>query len=222
MKKLELWPVIHVTNPDRAIVDARMCFDVGCDGVWFIQMQGHDYILFPLLDRVRNEVDNKFPVGANFLSMTSVGALSKSAELGFDATWADNCGVHSSGCSEIAYQTSNVLKAYPGHKFFGSVAFKYQKEDKDPRTAALLAHNYGFIPTTSGSGTGSAPEWGKLREMFDGGKGQLAVASGIDVYNIEHLAPYMTHAFVATSISNDQDRIDLKKLTELKDKIDSL
>lgn len=220
--KPELWPVIHVTDQTRALEDVKMVVDAGCDGVWLIQMHGMDWMLYPLLKEIRETISSTFPVGVNFLSMTPFGALSESLKLGFDATWADSCGVHSTGCSDTAYLLSALLAVNPNHKFFGSVAFKYQRAEPDPRAAALLASQHGFIPTTSGSATGSPPTATKLSQMFDVTKGKLAVASGVDYDNVSDLAPYMSHIFVATSISNEFDRLDRDKLLDLKAVIDKL
>ena len=96
-----------------------------------------------------------------------------------------------------------VLNTNPAHLFFGSVAFKYQPEDMDPPEAARRAIGLGMIPTTSGVATGSAPPAEKLFEIRHGigPWAPLALASGMTPDNAYELGRFLTHALVATGIS---------------------
>ena len=70
----------------------------------------------------------------------------------------------------------------------------------------------GFIPTTSGSGTGSAPDLEKIVAMSRATGGVLAIASGMTPWNVAQYAPYLSHILVATGIALDEHRIDADKL----------
>ena len=95
---------------------------------------------------------------------------------------------------------------------FASVAFKYQAEDPNPSLAAQLAQSAGFIPTTSGAGTGKAPTVEKIASMYEATGGLLAVASGMTPENIAQFKPYLSHVLVSTGISKDEYHFDLDKL----------
>jgi len=71
----------------------------------------------------------------------------------------------------------------------------------------------GFIPTTSGSATGKAPQLAKIISMSQ--HGVLAVASGMTPDNVSDYAPYLSHILVSTGISLDEYRIDPDKLKRL-------
>jgi predicted TIM-barrel enzyme len=102
----------------------------------------------------------------------------------------------------------------PGHLFFAAVAFKGQAPDPFPADSAALAAYHGLIPTTSGTGTGVAPDVEKIRrirarlQLSD----RLAVASGITPENIGQFAPHLTHVLVATGISSSFHEFDAAKL----------
>ncbi len=74
-----------------------------------------------------------------------------------------------------------------------------------------------MLPTTSGPGTGSAPELRKIREMREalGPDGPLAIASGITAENVVEFARYATHFLVASGVSRDEHHLDPVKVAEL-------
>ena len=201
----KVWPVIHVNHdPQVALENAHTAFAQKCEGVFLIQMQGRDDMLEPIYHHIRD----LFPglkVGFNFLSLSSspFQALEKSLQLKADATWCDNPGVRSDGISLGAVRTSQLLKEHPEHLFFGSVAFKYQPTDHDPKKAAQAALDFGMIPTTSGVATGQAPSVEKLKQIQDEDRQPLALASGVTPDNVRTFAPYLSHILVSTGITSD-------------------
>lgn len=212
IKTLQIWPVIHVLMEQEALEDADTIINSGCDGLFLIQMHGYDHLLDPIFKAIRAK-HPKFPIGVNYLSLTASNALERSLSVGYNATWSDNPGVHSSGVSTEAYLIGAALEHNTNHTFFGSVAFKYQAPDYNPVLAASFARRQHMIPTTSGTATGIAPDVAKLEAIFNSAPdAPLAVASGLAADNIGILGRYITHAIIATSISNKFDRIDGDKL----------
>jgi len=199
--------------------DIKLAVDAGCNGVFLIQMAGLDEILDPLAHMVKAAFPNIL-LGVNYLSLPADIALERSLLVGYDATWSDNPGVRSDCVTPIALRIAEILRDEPEHMFFGSVAFKYQREDNNPVQAAANARSIGMIPTTSGLGTGVAPSADKLASMYDANAQQrLAVASGITPDNVKQLGLYVTHILVATGISIDGDRLDASKLRKLMDNV---
>lgn len=105
-------------------------------------------------------------------------------------------------------------------KLFASVAFKYQKFEENPKDAVANAIKAGFIPTTSGSGTGVAPSLDKISMMSlasvicDGRSPNLAVASGMTIDNVCQFTPHLAYILVATGVAHDHWHIDNNKLLE--------
>lgn len=201
----QVWPVIHVNHDMKtSLENAHIAWSQGCEGVFLIQMQGRDEMLEPIYHHLRS-LFPELKVGFNFLSLSGNPgrAMQKSLDLGADATWSDNPGVRSDGIALGAIQVSALLTEHPEHLFFGSVAFKYQPEDPDPKAAAEVARNLNMIPTTSGVATGQAPSVEKLKGIQDGQHHPLALASGVTPENVAELAPYLSHILVSTGITND-------------------
>lgn len=214
--KTSVWPVIHLLNVELAIANADIAVRCGCEGVFVIQHDGRDHEVDPVAKQIM-ERHPTLKVGVNYLSMTADLALEKSLALSAHATWVDNAGVTSRGASPMAEAISRRLKEHPNHLFFGSVAFKYQRHEPEPGLAALEAVRLGMIPTTSGAGTGMAPEAKKLFDMRQqiGETAPLAVASGITPDNVYELGRFLSHILVATGVSLDFHTLDEATLARL-------
>ena len=106
--------------------------------------------------------------------------------------------------------------------WFGSVAFKYR--------ALIAAHNYGAVArqavaigvdvvTTSGPGTGRAPDVSKIQTMSEAlGGHPLAIASGITPENVEAFLPFAQAYLVATGIEREFGEFDAARVKALADK----
>jgi len=213
-----VWPVIHLAGRDLAFRNADLAAQFGATGVFVISMVGDD----DAIDPVAVDIKLRHPqmkVGVNYLTLPAHVALARSLSLGMDATWTDRCGVRSDSVDERVPELSRMLSGNPTHDFFGSVAFKYQRPDADPPTAAKRAIEFGMIPTTSGEATGHAPPAEKLRRIREAiGNGPLALASGVAPENARELGAYLTHILVATGISRMTDTFDetlLRRLMKL-------
>jgi len=198
---LKVLPVIHYLDEDKAIQNAEIVLSLGCDGIFIISMDRQDEHLCAIAKNIKNRWPDKF-VGVNHLTKSPLESLklNKSAEI--DGTWSDY-SILQEGKPTADALTISQEKTWM--EFFAAVAFKYQKAEKDPGTAAVLVQQLGLIPTTSGSATGKAAPVEKLhlirQTMPDG---PLAIASGITPDNAPIFAPYITHVLVATGISDDE------------------
>ncbi|MBC8741681.1 hypothetical protein F6X40_34535 [Paraburkholderia sp. UCT31] len=234
MQKPQVWPVIHFLNEELALHNAGIANDAGAVGVFLISMHGDDEPLIDVAKRVKQAYPS-LKVGVNHLSLAPLLSLQLSLNAGLDATWTDGPGVTGSGVSQQARDVASLLKLFPEHQFFGSVAFKYRAPEPDPERAAVNAMNLGMIATTSGDATGRAADPGKIARMRravtlaarpsnaehkgdapgTGDEFQLGIASGITPENVGDFMGLVSHILVATGISHDEHRLDYEKLARL-------
>lgn len=213
-----VYPVIHFLDSDTTLAEVEVARTCGADGVFLISHALPDRMMLDAAGRAirRNE---GFPIGINLLSMSCFDACVKALEIGSPMVWADRAGVSSSGVTEDGARVADVLASNPGLQVFAGVAFKYQPTETDPVAAANETRRLGFIPTTSGTGTGKAADLGKIKSM--GAGGQLAIASGITPENVRDYAPYLSHILVATGVSRTEFHIAPPKLLSLIDSLQS-
>lgn len=209
--RLKTYPVIHFLNRQLALSEVGVARDAGADGVFLISHQGDDATLIDVAQQAR-DAHPGFPIGINLLSRSAEDAVHATVAHGLPMVWADDMGVSSAGLSQEGVRLAALACSYPGLMFFASVAFKYQAPEPRPDEAARQALAAGFLPTTSGAGTGQAPDVGKVASMSAAAGGLLAVASGMTPENIATFAPYLSHCLVATGIGHDEHRIDFEKL----------
>lgn len=212
----EVWPVIHLQSPSQGIANARLAAECGCQGVFLISMNGDDGMIDPVADGIKKRLPN-LKVGVNYLTKAADKAISDSLAAGHHATWADDAGVRSDAASPLAHQCEALLIDQKEHLFFAGIAFKYRKEEPDPPRAAARALYLGFLPTTSGTATGSAPDVAKLAGIRAAisPSAPLAVASGITPDNVALLGPHLSHILVATGISSSFHEFDADLLKTL-------
>jgi uncharacterized protein len=78
------------------------------------------------------------------------------------------------------------------------------------------------VVTTSGPGTGRAPELEKIKIMGEAakqcGRG-LAIASGVTPENVAQFMPYATHILVATGVSQSFQELDFGRMKLLVEAI---
>jgi hypothetical protein len=201
----QVFPVIHYDTIRQALDNAAIAERCGCPGVFLISMDGRDDELDQAIMAVKHRYTN-LKVGGNFLSLGALDALKRCLDLEIDATWVDSPGVNSAGAADKAFAIRDLLLQNPGHRFFGSVAFKYQAPERDPAKAALNALQLGMIPTTSGTATGVAADTEKLATMKRAlGANPLGLASGVSPENVHLSIPYVDYIMVSTHISETPD-----------------
>lgn len=211
---IQIWPVIHTRDAEQTLRCAGIAAAARCPGVFLISMHGDDDSLDRLAPRVIAEHPT-LKVGVNYLTHSAPQALFRSQRNGYDATWTDRQEFTRGEMSPDARSVKAMLRR--GHLFFVAVAFKGQAPDPFPADSAKLAAFCGMIPTTSGVGTGIAPEVEKIERIRRGLKpaDPLAVASGITPDNISLFAPHLSHVLVATGISSSFHEFDAAKISSL-------
>jgi predicted TIM-barrel enzyme len=209
---MQVFPVIHFRDPATCLEQAELAHREGADGVFLISHQGDDDALVRVAAHVRQRLPETFRIGINLLSRQATQACQKALEHDLNMVWADHMGVGSGGLSEQGHWLSRFAKEHPNIALYASVAFKYQALEPHPPLAARHALEAGFIPTTSGSHTGSAPSPAKIQSMSAATGGVLAVASGMTAENLAEFKPHLSAVLVATGIGQDNYRMDPGKL----------
>lgn len=201
-----VYPVIHFLNNETTLVEGAIAAAGGADGVFLINHRGDDMALLePAL--VLKAKFPKLKIGLNLLGTQLSDAIDIVIENNLDMLWVDNAGISSEGAKPETKALVQKLTA-AGKDLYAGVAFKYQRHESNPAQAARQAADLGAIPTTTGSGTGSAPATAKLESMRAAlAPGQkLALASGVTPENAALFAPYCDAFLVATGISiNDYE-----------------
>lgn len=208
----KVYPVIHYKNDETTLSEALKAHNAGADGVFLISHIGHNERLIPLAIQIKKEF--QFKVGLNFLGDDVIYTANTVKENDLDMVWSDYCGVSSKGLDHEGEELQEWAKENSQIEIFAAVAFKYQGIENNPSLAAKNALDAGFLPTTSGSATGSAPSVDKIRNMSIATLGKLAVASGMDCDNVEQFKPYLSDILVATGVSVDEYHFDIEKLSK--------
>jgi hypothetical protein len=212
----QVLPVIHLLDGKTAYEQAKLAFSVGADGVFLISHSGQDKLVIQLASAWKKRHPNK-QIGWNLLGLSVLDSLFFAQRSGIDMVWADMPGVTSGGPSQVGRQVATMLLQKDAPQFFGSVAFKYQAPEPNPAAAAMEAAKLGMLVTTSGPGTGHAPDVEKARVMSEavaGFGGELAIASGMTPENVSSFLPYATHFLVATGVSRDEHHFDEARLAQ--------
>ena len=208
-------PVIHHLDEATSLAQADLAFRENADGVFLISHEGKNEDLLAPARKIKQKYPEK-TIGINLLGSDALSALEVVIETGIDALWTDTHGVTSQAIPEQALTISQRIQNNPqGPLIFASVAFKYQVEESDPGEAAKRVSALGMIATTSGPGTGYAPDLDKIIRMSEAlGGSALAVASGMTPENVHEFLPYVTHYLVATGISIDSHHLDAGRLRD--------
>lgn len=212
MNRPLILPVIHHISPAVSVSEVGVALDAGADGVFLISHHNNDDELVDVAAYAKR-LYGDFRIGLNLLSRSASEAASKVVLRGLDMVWADSMGVSSTEVTQEGSHLSELAQSRKDIMFFAGVAFKYQAHEEDPVAAATRARNAGFIPTTSGAGTGKAPDIDKIARM--GAVAPLAVASGITPENVALFKPHLAYILVATGISRTEYTIDPAKLRQL-------
>jgi len=209
----QVFPVIHHLDAATTLDQADLAFDAGADGIFLISHPGDDRALPELGAQVKTAYPKK-RAGLNLLGTAVMLSAHIVARYDLDMLWIDHCGVSSAGITAVGKTLADFQACHAKVEVFGSVAFKYQAYEPSPASAAALALQCGFIPTTSGPATGKPPTERVIAAMSLATGRRLAVASGMTSENVAQFAPYLSHVLVATGVSTDGHHLDFKKLTQ--------
>lgn len=206
---MNIWPVIHLSDDNQLTVEnAKVAACCGCPGVFLISMCGDDAAVDPAAELIRRDVPG-LKVGINLLSVEPYDAVLHSLESGYDATWSDYPWRDTDGIDDLIKGT--------GHQFFAAVAFKGATHNElYPEASAREAVRRGFIPMTSGNGTGVTAPLDKIKrlQIAIGPDAPLAM-SGVNPNRAYQLRGLATHFLVATCISSDFYTFEESKLRYL-------
>lgn len=230
MNKKLLYVAIHVRDIRQATEQVHNVITLGgADGVFLVNNGGYvspNELLF-----IAKEIKEDFPehfIGANALGFSTVEALTSVFMQGnkFDGLWSDDGGIREvDGLTYIDDAIEDVLEPRK-IKFFGSIAMKYQPPVKNLSKVAMAAAKHFDVVVTSGDKTGVPPSIGKIEIIRNaiGPEPLLAVASGIDIGNIDDFLPLVNIFIVGTSLWEDPEdefTYHAGKVKHLKQKIDS-
>lgn len=213
---MKIIPVIHHKDEALSFKNAQVCAENKVYGIFLISMDGDNLGLSALAKRIKNTFPD-LNVGVNHLGYSAIDSIYENLNYSLDMTWSDNPIVTGESIAVEAEKIANEIHN-TSHMFFNSVAFKYQKAEKNISQAVLNSKSLQFIPTTSGLGTGKAADLGKLKVMKDAlNSYPLGIASGLTPDNVKEYVPFIEYGLVATGISEDFytfDSIKLKKIIE--------
>lgn len=214
-------PVIHVESPNQAIRNTALAAKEGADGVFLIQMNGNNGLLMDSYKETRLQFQRMF-IGVNFNGVSLELAL-EHLDKTVSGIWSDNAMIdeHSITQHSASLISKKINEVQWNGIYFGGVAFKYQRAvaQEDLTMAAIKAIPYMDVVTTSGEGTGSAPDLEKIRIMKRAlDQVPLAIASGITPDNVRSFMPYADSFLVATRIlstgTEDFDPVKLRDLVQ--------
>ncbi len=212
-------PVIHYVDAGQAMRNAERAVEAGCQSVALIDMTGRDRN-GPIFAAAA--IRHRWPeleVGINHLGhMDVVTAIHSNIGAGVGFTWTDEQLTHSRDTQGLAaHDAVRAMEAGPPHRLFSAVAFKYQAYEPDPVLAARRALACGFIPTTSGAGTGVPADPGLVDRIRAGiaPDDPLAIASGVTPENAYLYLPYVTHVLVSSGVSSSFTELDAALLRAL-------
>lgn len=211
---MKIVPVIHHVDEKLSMYNAEMCAKNNAYGLFVISMEGDNLGLAALAKRIKNSFP-QLKVGINLLGYTAIESIYEGLNYSLDMTWSDSPVVTGSSISNEAKLIQKELNATE-HLFFNSVAFKYQRVEKDVAQAVLNSQSLGFIPITSGEATGKAADLSKLKTMKEALKDYpLGIASGLTPDNVFEYIPFIEYGLVATGISKDFHTFDEFKLKDI-------
>lgn len=209
-------PVIHTLNLEQVQFNIHLCHNNGIDDIFLINHLAHNWdnasLDFEIYFNWIKKVYPKMNVGVNYLQLPALDAIKEAERIGFDYLWADNSYIH-----KDTLHNAISIKENKSIKYFGSIAFKYQKPVDDLEWTCKTATNYMDVITTSGVATAKSPAIEKIRNMKQYiGDAPLAIASGITADNISSYKEWVDYFLVASSITDSSvERINENKLKAL-------
>lgn len=222
------FPVIHVVDRENALKNAEIAIEANVDGIFLIS---HGYFNHESLISLGKEIKQLYPqlwIGYNFLDLKTKHVFETLDNLNFfpDGIWIDNSMVGITGLENDLEHSNEQLNKYIRNGFsgiyFGGVAFKYQKQPYSLSEACKESNGRMDVITTSGKGTGLAADINKIKTMHKTSSEihmPLAIASGIDISNVDEFLPYIDAFLVSSSISINHRDLDMEKTKTLCNKI---
>lgn len=218
--KATLLPVIHCKNIMQTFPNVDMCVQHNTKGVFLI----NHGISSKSMGEIYKEIRLIFPelwIGINFLGLETKDMFFYAKDLGdINGIWADCSEIDDTKEIQIDADKINKERSDWNGLYFGGVDFKYQLPVNDITKTTKIAKDFMDVITTSGVGTGYAPEVDKIKTMKKvAGDIPLAIASGINADNIHLFWDYADCFLVSTGISKDFHNLDETLLQDLLNKV---
>ena len=224
----QLLVVVHLTDPHHAAEQSDIAFGNGADGVFLINHYTGVNVLADSVEEVRSRTGESAWIGINPLGIdcrdagSFVNDVTRSRGR-VDGLWCDNARIDESLPVEeqrAAIDAQAARDGWPG-LYFGGVAFKYQRVVEDLTTAARTASQLMDVVCTSGPGTGKPADPQKLAALRAGldRSDQLAVASGVDIDNVDAQLDHCGWFLVATGVSDTYTSLNPGRIATLAERI---
>ena len=209
-------PVIHSLNLEQVQHNIKICQNNGVNDVMLINhlSSGCKSVTFQF-EKYFNWIKDTYPemnVGVNYLQLPTLDAMLEANRIGFDYLWADKSFInkHTLGDALLIKENKRNIK------YFGCIAFKYQKPEEDLEWACKTATSFMDVITTSGESTGKAPSIEKIKTIKKYiGDIPLAIASGISPENKSSFEEWVEYFLVASSITDEYENIVEFKLKKI-------
>lgn len=215
---MKIIPVIHHINEQITMKNIELCIKHNVYGVFLISMEGINDGLSALAKRIKNN-NPQLKIGVNHLGYDARESIYEGLNYSLDFVWSDNPIVTGQFISNEAEFIADEIKS-SNLQFFNSVAFKYQKVEKNLEQVVINSKSLGFIPTTSGEATGKAADLNKLMTMKNAIPDYpLAIASGLTPDNVNDYIPFIEYGLVATGISKTFHELDDNKMKQIMENI---
>ena len=207
--------VIHAFDYHQVARNLAIAFESGADGAFLIAGKMNWEQLSDCYERVRPQFSDSW-LGLNFLDLEPEEAFQKMPQ-GVNGLWADNAGAGDARKGNFyAERIQPFREARHELLYFGGAAFKYQPAVTDVAEAARAALPFVDVVTTSGEGTGEAPDTNKIAAMKAAiGMAPLAIASGITPENVGNYLGICDCFLVATGIGSSSSELDAGKVKKL-------
>jgi len=210
--------VIHVEEEAQTLRNIAVAQDNGADGVFLINHSIAHEDLIAIYERAKQAFPS-FWMGLNLLGLGVLDAANWAPNdyVGF---WVDDAGVRGGKSDHFLKAKRSWVRRSRNPSWkglcFGGVAFKYQEPVADPAAAAQRAIALVDVITTSGEGTGLAPDPEKIRVMKQAiGVYPLAIASGITPENVHLYTQWADCFLVATGISDSHTELNPGRVRDL-------
>ena len=213
-------PVIHVETTSQTLRNAEVAYQAGANGAFLISMQGMRH---EDLAKIHETARKEFPtwwLGINYLDLPTIKVFDN-LNSNISGVWVDDAGINEWVEQQVEAEKIQQARESSGWDglYFGGVAFKYQRHVNRLEVVAQVATRFMDVVTTSGSGTGSAPDREKIFRMKASIDDRpLAIASGISPDNVGDYLDIADCFLVATSLlipgTEDFDKRRVKDLIQ--------
>lgn len=214
-------PVIHVIDLEQTLKCLSICFDdVNVDGVFLVNNFCSTKVLIDVYKQVKVNYPNRW-IGLNILG-NEFEALTIYQELQPSGIWLDNAGVYDATVDMATFIQSFIGKNNISSLYFGGICFKYCRQPNNAEQTAKNAYKFMDVVTTSGNKTGECIDNNKIIDIYNGvnDNAPIAIASGIDINNIDVIARY-TNVFIMNTNLCENEIFVKDRLIEMKNKISS-